>query len=474
MANRYDDYSLVGKQAARAIENGLAEAAWYTSPVRKERMSELLRRRDWPAVRDTLIWFALIIGSGWIGYEFWQAGSWWAVVPFAVYGVLYSTTSDSRWHESGHGTAFKTDWLNNALYEIASFMTMREATVWRWSHTRHHSDTLIVGRDPEVEVKTPPRIVRLILDELFKMEVIPRYFWHLLLHSVGRLTPEEKVFIPQSEHASVFIRAPIYLAIYAGAIGLAAYQRSILPLLYIGLPGIYGSWLLPMYAWTQHAGMAENVLDHRLNCRTVHMNLINRYFYWNMNYHVEHHMFPLVPYYHLPKLHELVKPDMPVPYSSVWNAWREIVPTVLRQLADPSYCVKRVVPTLMARDASQQSRIFTAKGQPQDGWFEVCPSDVLGQEDVIRFDRGRETYAIYRTAEGILYATDGRCTHGGTHLAQGLVKGKLIECPKHNGRFDFTDGSAQRMPACKALNTHKVREIDGKIFLLVAPRAASP
>jgi Na+-transporting NADH:ubiquinone oxidoreductase subunit F len=220
--------------------------------------------------------------------------------------------------------------------------------------------------------------------------------------------------------------------------------------------------------------MAENVLDHRLNCRTVHMNFINRYFYWNMNYHVEHHMFPLVPYYHLPKLHELVKPDMPAPYSSVWNAWREIVPTVLRQLADPSYCVKRKLPPPAARSATQQNRIFTAQGQPKDGWFEVCPSGLLRPEDVIRFDRGRETYAIYRTAEGILYATDGRCTHGGTHLAQGLVIGMLIECPKHNGRFDFTDGSAQRLPACKALNTHKVREIDGKIFLLVAPRASSP
>jgi len=469
MAKSHDDYSLVGKQAVLAIENGLAEAVWYTPPVPKDRMSELLQRRNWPAIRDTLVWFALIIGSGWIGYLFWRNGSWWAIVPFAIYGILYSTTSDSRWHESGHGTAFKTDWLNDALYEIASFMTMREATVWRWSHTRHHSDTLIVGRDPEVEVKTPPRIVRLIFDELFKMEVIPRYFWHLLLHCAFRLTPEEKVFIPQSEHAKVFLRAPIYLAIYAAVICLALYQSSVLPLLYVGLPGIYGSWLLPMYAWTQHAGLAENVLDHRLNCRTVHMNFINRYFYWNMNYHVEHHMFPSVPYHQLARLHELVKADMPAPYSSVWNAWREIVPAILRQRVEPGFCVKRKLPMPAPRSVSQQPRIFTAKGQPLDGWFGVCESGLLQREDVIRFDHGRKTYAIYRTDGGLLYATDGLCTHAGTHLAGGLLKGDLIECPKHNGRFDITDGSPQRLPACKALNTHQVRERDGKIFLLVEP-----
>ena len=72
--------------------------------------------------------------------------------------VLYASTSDSRWHEAGHGTAFKTDWMNNALYEIASFMVMRESTVWRWSHTRHHSDTIIVGRDPEIAVPRPPNL----------------------------------------------------------------------------------------------------------------------------------------------------------------------------------------------------------------------------------------------------------------------------------------------------------------------------
>ena len=53
--------------------------------------------------------------------------------------------------------------------------------------------------------------------------------------------------------------------------------------------------------------MGENVLDHRLNTRTVKMCVVNRFLYWNMNYHVEHHMFPMVPYYRLPELHEEIK-----------------------------------------------------------------------------------------------------------------------------------------------------------------------
>jgi fatty acid desaturase len=112
---RLSDYSLTGPDTALAIEKGLAEAAWYASPAPKDKMRQLLQRWDGPAIRDTLIWFVLIIGSGWAGYKLWQAGSWWAVVPFMIYGVLYASTSDSRWHESSHGTAFKTDWMNNVL-----------------------------------------------------------------------------------------------------------------------------------------------------------------------------------------------------------------------------------------------------------------------------------------------------------------------------------------------------------------------
>ncbi|NBR11754.1 MAG: fatty acid desaturase, partial [Alphaproteobacteria bacterium] len=94
----------------------------------------------------------------------------------------------------------------------------------------------------------------------------------------------------------------------------------------------------------QHIGLAEDVLDHRQNCRTVLMNPISRFIYLNMNYHVEHHMFPMVPYYRLPELHEEMKNDCPKPYSGFLEAYREIIPTVIRQLRDPTYFAKRVLP----------------------------------------------------------------------------------------------------------------------------------
>src|SRR3984957_16319616 len=282
------DYSLVGINATRAVEMGLAEADWYQCFVPRETMRALLQRRDGPAIRDTILWFALIFGSGFLTYRLW--GKWWAILPYALYSVLYASTSDSRWHETGHGTAFKTDWMNNALYEIASFMVMRESVVWRWSHTRHHSDTIIVGRDPEIAVPRPPDI-KGILMAFFGLRTYPKYFKQIVIHSLGRMTDDEKTFIPETEFPKVYFNARLYVLIYASVIALAIITRSILPLLFVGLTNLYCTLLLVVYGLTQHAGLAENVLDHRLNCRTVYMNPIHRYLYWNMNYHVEHHMF---------------------------------------------------------------------------------------------------------------------------------------------------------------------------------------
>ena len=465
-STRLNDYSLVGADTALAIENGLAEATWYASPVPSHKMRELLERSDGPAIRDTLLWFALILGSGIGGFMLW--GTWWTVFPFAVYSILYASTSGSRWHESGHGTAFKTDWMNNALYEIASFMGVKNGTRWRWSHARHHSDTIVVGRDPEIAVTRPPKLFSVFLT-FVGISTALIFFREMLRNCTGRLSVEEKAFIPKSEYGKVVLRARIYFVIHTSVIGLSIYLGNILPMMYFVLPGFYGMWLDMFYSDTQHAGLAQNVLDHRLNCRTIYTNAINRYLYWNMNYHLEHHMFPMVPYHNLARLHALIKADSPKPYNGFWEAWREIIPVVLRQIKDPAYYLKREIPTPSIRsDAPPASHVFTAKGRPVDGWVEICAAGFLRKEDVIRFDHEGQTYAIYRTADGKLYATEGVCTHSNAHLADGFVSGALIECAKHNGRFDVTDGSPRRQPVCVPLRTYKASEHDGKIFLDLA------
>lgn len=341
MAAMRRDYSLVGPEGQNAVERGLASATWFACAVPRKRMKELMKRSDTPAIRDTLIWFASLIGFGALGCLSW--GHWWAVPAFAAYGVLYGSASDSRWHECGHGTAFKTRWMNDALYQVASFMVLREPTVWRWSHARHHTDTIVVGRDPEIGVPRPTDWLVLALN-VFALRSGFKEFKKVFLHATGRLDAAERTFIPEMEHNKVYRIARIWLAIYATVIALAVGLHSWLPLMLVGLPSFYGAWMYLMFGLTQHAGLAEDVLDHRLNSRTVMMNPVFRFIYWNMNYHVEHHMFPMVPYHALPKLHEAIAADTPTPYSGVIDAYREIIPALIRQRRDPTYYVRRELP----------------------------------------------------------------------------------------------------------------------------------
>lgn len=99
------------------------------------------------------------------------------------------------------------------------------------------------------------------------------------------------------------------------------------------------------------------------------------------------------------------------------------------------------------------------------GWVEVCGAGEIEKEDVRRFDHEGRTFAIYRSNDDRYFATDGLCTHQQVHLADGFVMDNIIECPKHNGRFDFTTGQAKGAPVCVDLATYPVQVENGKVYI---------
>jgi fatty acid desaturase len=342
------DYSLTGPSARHAVEAGLAAAEWYHTEVPRKVMKELMQRSDAPALRDTALWIALHVLFAAGGIYFW--GSWVAVPFWLAYGVLYGSACDSRWHECGHGTAFRTPWMNDVVYQIASFQVMRNPVNWRWSHARHHTDTIIVGRDAEIAWMHP---IRLALKALAYVGVVDawaslRTLWR---NATGVLSADEKDYIPPQEWPKAIFAARVHVAIYAvtllAALGMLLSGmgwKSTIPLLLIGGPRVYGCWHMVMTGLLQHGGLAEDVLDHRLNSRTCYMNPVSRWIYWNMNYHVEHHMFPMVPYHALPRLHEVIKHDLPEPNPSIWAAYKEMFAAVMRQRREPGYYLRRDLP----------------------------------------------------------------------------------------------------------------------------------
>jgi 3-phenylpropionate/trans-cinnamate dioxygenase ferredoxin subunit len=100
-----------------------------------------------------------------------------------------------------------------------------------------------------------------------------------------------------------------------------------------------------------------------------------------------------------------------------------------------------------------------------EGWVRACDADEIDQEDVIQVEAGGRTFAVYRSPQNTFHATDPLCTHERAALADGLVMGDVIECPKHNGRFNYKTGAALRVPARVDLCTYPVKVDAGGVFI---------
>ena len=105
----------------------------------------------------------------------------------------------------------------------------------------------------------------------------------------------------------------------------------------LSLAPFYGGGFQYLLNEAQHIGLSDEVSDYRINTRTIILNPVLGFLYWQMNYHIEHHMYAAVPFYHLAELHELVKAGSPAPTRGVSGTWSQIIPIMRRQQREPGY-----------------------------------------------------------------------------------------------------------------------------------------
>ncbi|HEV3425121.1 MAG TPA: fatty acid desaturase [Paraburkholderia sp.] len=325
---------------ARDAGAGHIEDTWFRPDIPRQTLKQLMKRSDAEGLKNFGLWLALLVAAGAAAFCSW--GTWWAVPAFFVYGTIYCS-SDARWHELAHGTPFRTPWLNQVFYQLCSFMTIREATLWRWSHARHHTHTIMVARDPEIQVMRPPHFAEILLD-FFYLIGGTREVIKTVRHAFGSIDASVADFVPEMERRKMIWTSRVYVVLIAAVIGWCVAIHSILPLMFVWTPRFYCGWFHHTLGLTQHAGLAMNVTDHRLNTRTVYINPVFRFLYMNMNYHIEHHLLPMVPYHALPQLHEAILAQTPPPYRNLWSVYREMVPALLRQTRDRSYFIRRELP----------------------------------------------------------------------------------------------------------------------------------
>jgi len=433
-----------------------SDATWFRPQIDPGVLTALCERRNFPALASTALWLLAMVSTGTFIVISW--GSLWLIPALIVHGIMACGAADARWHECGHGTAFTHDWLNDSIYWLASFLLLREPTVWRWSHARHHSETIHVGRDPEIAFPRPPQ-VRVIALNLLHLHTGPRALARIIRHSCARIDPEVASYVPETEYRRVKIEARLFLVGLSAILLICFLTQSALPAFVVGLPAFYGAWVVMFFGATQHAGLGLNAMDHRLSTRSVRMNPVFRFLYLNMNHHLEHHLFPTVPYHRLPALQSAIASDLPTPISSTWAAYRQIIPALWKQRRDPGHELTTFLPTTVFA--------VSADAQP------ITPHEISSVETSISLDQLHNdslevgSMCMVRTPQGDRLLcrvteddwvmTDPMCTHGDAALIDGHLNGWVLECPRHNGRFDLHEGHAVRRPATVDLSVTQIR-----------------
>jgi len=316
---------------------------WYRTKLPPEAVKSLHAKSDLRGAIQTLGYLAVLVVAGGAAIYSFHHWPWWATVGCVFLYGMFAAFLINAVHELGHGTVFKTRWLNTFFCHLFAFLGWINHEKFQASHIRHHRYTLHPPDDLEVVLP-----VKLMLWHVLKVGFFnPAYFFQgslfreTLRIAFGRFQGEwELTLYPASDPKSrkVPVRwARLMLAGHTVIIILSlATGWWIIPILTCGYQ-VYGSWLFFLCNNTQHVGLQDNVDDFRLCCRTFTLNPVLRFLYWQMNYHIEHHMYAAVPCYNLDRLHRMIRHDLPPTPKGLVGVWKEIDAILCRQAVDPKY-----------------------------------------------------------------------------------------------------------------------------------------
>ena len=196
-------------------------------------IKELCRRSDRPGLVFLAKWITSLIATGYLVYL--SMGSPWLWPAMFVYGTAISLPAYAMSHESAHGTAFRTRWINEIVFWITSLIYMEEPLHRRYTHTNHHTYTWHVGKDSQMPFDTPVTL-RVWLLEITGIALTYFHLLTLLRLVSGRYTEIMKWVIPQNEFPRIRRNAFIFVGIYGGyatiaeAAGLAAFLSIVVSL----------------------------------------------------------------------------------------------------------------------------------------------------------------------------------------------------------------------------------------------------
>ena len=311
---------------------------WYRCEIDRALLKSLSRRTNWHGLVYLFYFIALLIITGFLVLS--SVGTLWSIPAFLLYGGIW-VFATSVVHETSHGTAFRNRALNETVFFLSGFMVQQTSCLARYTHARHHSHTMLVGEDPEILLTNPMTWRDFIVKELIDLGSIWYFVKAIAALAIGRPTQDAADCIPAAAMRRAVIEAQAYMLGYLAIIFWSLAAQSWLPVLMLILPRVLGAPVHGVMLATQHIGMAQDIPDHRHTTRTMIVNPVLRMLYWNMNYHIEHHVFSQIPFHALPALHEAVRDQCPPPTQGIGRALIEIATTINRQRQEPTYTTPR-------------------------------------------------------------------------------------------------------------------------------------
>lgn len=306
-------------QATNAASSGIK--------LDKKTTKALMRRNDEAGLKWLATWVAMLLGTGFVLYLSMDS-AWWLLATL-VYGAVLSVPSYSLSHECAHGTAFRNRTLNEVLFWISSFLYFEEPNHRRFSHARHHTYTWINKKDSQMPFATPMNLKGWLLEVSGIGLVI--YEGKLFIQlALGKFSAEVLDYTPASELDKLKSGARWFVAGYL-AIAIAILAGADWLWYYLVLPRIVGGIVMLLFTLVQHVEMEEDQLDIRRSTRSCKTNWLGRFLYMNMNYHIEHHLYPTVPFHALPALNKEVKDQLPEPDPGFIRTNLEVLSIVTRR-----------------------------------------------------------------------------------------------------------------------------------------------
>lgn len=331
---------------------------WYRSPIEGAKLRELSKRSDLQGWFQAGGHLALFATTGIVTYFFWSQQLWLGfVAALFLHGTVGSFFVGIAPHELGHGSVFRTKWLNKFFTYVFSLLSWWDPFDYASSHTYHHRYTLHPEGDREVLLPLEPTVGSTFLLQMFTINLFTQQgrtfgkgglistIFVTIKGAFGKTgSPEapvtewiEMLHDDQPDEHRKSIWWSRFLLVFHGSILLIAIVTGlwVLPLLLSVFPFI-GNWLAYFVGLPQHCGLRDNVPDFRKCVRSMTLHPFVEFLYWRMNWHIEHHMYAGVPCYNLKKLYHEIADDMPQPRTLI-GAWREMRETWKKQKTDPSY-----------------------------------------------------------------------------------------------------------------------------------------